>query len=601
MSRLADPSLLAALMLLTAIIGGYAGALVRVPRVVGYLVGGVVLQYLLGYVEVRFTGSADEHFLTSSVNDLHGIQTLALGLIMFSIGDVFEARHFRAIAPRLLPISLAKLVCVFVLTGGGCAAIALLTSELSTAAAISLGLLFGTVGIATAPAATLMVLREYEAKGPNSDAVLTMTAMNNVVCIVLFHVAFMVLTYTGLIESSFGEGRWLWLDLLLTSIGSAALGVVIGFVFSVIYVRLTIADFMLIFLGVLMLLGVFRDTLAETLHLSYSFLLTSLFIGATFANITPDQQPFHNALRSFSGPIFSLFFVMAGFELHIDELAHAKMLGLGYIVFRIAGKLLGAWWGARRTQHAEYVAELGVGMLCQAGVAIGLATFVESTWGADVDGVFKPHPAAKMFQTVVFGSVVIFELFGPIALKRLAIVSGEVKAVTLLRRRRTPGEARESILRAAWDAVVGILAPPEKSKKRDVETLRVKHIMRANVKVLQSSSSFDDVLSFVEKSKHNHFPVVNEEGAYVGMIHYGDLRNIIYAPHFRDLVTAIDLARSDSPTTTRDAPLREVLDVFHGADLGCMAVLEAGDSRRVVGILEQRDLLLALRVDARPK
>lgn len=597
MTQLADPALLAALMLLAAIVGGYGGALLRVPRVVGFLMGGVVLHYVLVFLEAGRLDAALPGQFQSAVGHLHSVRTVALGLIMFAIGNVFEAKHVHTVGPRLVRLSVMKLICVLGLVGGGCTALALLTQGLGLGGAVALGLLLAVAAVATAPAATLLVLREYEAKGSNSDAILTMTAINNVVCIVLFHVIFILLSWSGLIESSYSTGRWLWLDLLITAVGSIALGVAVGFALSVIYIRLTIADFMLLFLAVLVVLGVFRDMLSEHWHLSYSFLLTALFIGSTFANITPDQEPFHNALRTFSAPIFALFFVLAGFELHIGDLLHVGWIGVAYIVLRSVGKGVGGLLGMRWLGTHEYTPLLGLGMLCQAGVAIGLAAFVATTWGQVADGRFVPHPAAEAFQTIILGAVVIFELFGPIALKQVAVRAGEVKGVTLLRRRRTPGHADEPVLHQAWEALVRTFSSSERKPKCPVQGVLAKDIMRSNVKLLPAAARFDEVLHFAEASRYNHFPVAGEGGEYVGLIHYADLRHILYAPEMRQLITATDLARTDSPTVTRDTPLRQILDTFHDSDLGSIAVLEPGPSRRVVGMIEQRDVLLAVRAD----
>ncbi len=596
MTGLADPALLAALMLLAAILGGYGGALVRVPRVVGYLLAGVALHYGLLYLNTgRLHGALSAEF-EIAVGHLTSVRTVALGLIMFSMGNVFEAQHIHAVAPRVLRLTLTKLICVVVLVGAGCTGLAFLAQGYVLNEAVSLGLLLGLAAIATAPAATLLVLREYEAKGTNSDAILTMTAINNVVCIVLFHLAFIVLSWSGLIESGYSTGRWLWLDLLVTSLGSIGLGVAIGLLFSVIYIKITIADFMLLFLGVLVVLGVFRDSLSEHWHLSYSYLLTCLFVGATFANTTPDQEPFHHALRTFAGPIFALFFVLAGFQLHIGDLLHVGWVGLAYIVLRIVGKVLGGWLGVRWLHGAEYTPQIGMGMLCQAGVAIGLAAFVATTWGTFEGGVFVPHPAAAAFQTIILGAVVVYELVGPIALKQVVVRSGEVKAVTLLRRRRTPGHQAESVWEQAWEALVRTFSSGGRKIPRAEYKLLARHIMRSNVKLLSAAARFDEVLHFAEGSRFNHFPVVEDDGSYVGMVHYADLRHIIYAPHIRNLVTATDLARTDTPTVTRDTAVDQVFDLFHDTDLGSIAVVEA-ESKRVVGMVEQRDLLMAVRAD----
>lgn len=601
MQHFTDPALLIALMLLAAILGGYGGVAARVPRVVGFLIGGLVLSQLLEYgagFETPF-GNAAKH-VADSADIVNGIKTLALGLIMISIGGVFEVEHLKITGPRLVKLSIVKLTATFVCVGGGCWLVAALTDALPANTALPFALLLGIVGLATAPAATLFVLREYEAKGPTSESILALTGLNNILCIVAFHAAFLLLTTAGWIESGYGTGRWLWLDLLLTTVGSVALGVILGFLFSLLYAKVTVADFMLIFIAAIVMLGAFRDILSQNFHLSYNFLLTCLFLGATFANITPDQQAFHASVRTLAGPIFAIFFVFAGFELHLEDLPNLGLVGITYIFMRIVGKIVGGWWGVRWTRSGgEINPHIGWGMLCQAGVAIGLADFLAGTWGdVDAAGVFSPHPAARSFETIVLASVVVFEIIGPIALRWVALRSGEVKAVTLLRRRRTPGNDRDSLLGITWQALLRTASFGKYGARRPTAPtgqIQVRHIMRSNVKVLAASAPFDEVLRFVENSRHNHFPVVEEDGRYAGMIHYSDLRNMLYEPGLRELVTAVDLARESALWVSLDTPIEKLLDTFKDRDFGSLAVLDDAENRQVVGLVEQRDLLVTIR------
>jgi len=126
------------------------------------------------------------------------------------------------------------------------------------------------------------------------------------------------------------------------------------------------------------------------------------------------------------------------------------------------------------------------------------------------------------------------------------------------------------------------------------EPLQVRHLMRTNVKCIPVSAKFDEVLRVMEQSRFDHFPVVDDDGGLVGVIHYSDLRNFIYDPVLADLVTAQDLCNPDTPAVYVDTPLGEVLSVFEGRDMGWLPVVAGPDSRQVVGIIEQRDLLNAL-------
>ena len=594
-TRSLDPGLLLGLLLLAAIVGGYSARLLRIPRVVGFLVAGVVLRCILtaGYAHSGNAAGAKE-LLAGAAEPLAVIKTLALGLIMFTIGNVFEAKHIKTVGSRVLKISLLEAACVIALVGTACAVVWTITSSAAKSECLAAGLLLGVVALATAPAATLLVLREYDAKGPVSDTLLTLTAINNTVSIILFHSLFLLLSAAGIIASAAGGDRILWLDLVLTSVGSVVLGCLLGFLFSVLYSKITLAEFLLVFFGVLLGLGVGAEALSASLHLSFNFLLICLFLGAVFTNITLNSGPFYESLRTMAAPIFAAFFVIAGYELHIEDLTSLGWLGGFYVLFRIAGKYVGVrlgvrWadWSAERRLHS------GLGMLCQAGVAIGLADFISDAWVIPTAEGYGPHPLAVHFKTVVLGSIVVFEMLGPVVLKSVVKSAGEVKAITLLRRRRSVPAEGDSITRLTWDALLRTFGLRRTSADKTADDPRVRHIMRSNVKFLRASARLDEVLHFVESSRFNHFPVVDEAGDFVGMIHFADLRGMLYDPHLRDLVTAVDLACPDDMVPA-DMPLADLLERFKASDVGSLVVVESGDSRRVVGLVEQRDLLRVL-------
>jgi CIC family chloride channel protein len=120
--------------------------------------------------------------------------------------------------------------------------------------------------------------------------------------------------------------------------------------------------------------------------------------------------------------------------------------------------------------------------------------------------------------------------------------------------------------------------------------------MRSNVKCIPADATFDEVLHFVEQSRHNHFLVVNEQDDLVGVIHFSHIREIIYDPFLSRLMTAIDLVMPNPQTVHADMPMEEALQVFRAGDIGSVPVVEAPGSRRVVGIVEQRDLLRTLHL-----
>ena len=588
------PGLLFGLMLVAAIVGGYLARWVHVPRVVGFLLGGVALQFALSQAFDLGADSSAAAVLRESGEPLHAIKDLALGLILFTIGGVFERSRFRSAKARVLRISAHEITFVVVLVFVGCGAIALLTQRAhGIAENLALALLLATAAIATAPAATLFVLQEYESKGPITDTILGLTGVNNVVCIVTFYAAFLALAAVGWITTSGDIAGQMWLALAVTTLGSVACGIVFGTMIAIFHAKLPLAETLLVFFALFILLGAGENWLLEhNRGLSFNFLLTALVTGGVFANVAIDSQRLSTALRTFGAPLFAGFFVMAGYDLHLDELAHMGWLGAGYVIFRFLGKRFGSARGVRKARAPERAeGRLGEALLCQAAVVIGLASFVEQYWDSEL---------ATRFSTIILGSVVVFELAGPLLIKRCVVHGGEVKAATLLRRGgASPGTM--SLLRLTLRALVNMFGFRRDADGGEAEALLVKHIMRSNVQFIPASATLDEVLHFIERSTYSHFPVISDEGVFAGVIHFSDVRDVIYDPMVRDLVTAVDLIDPDSPTVPSDMSLNDLLDVFSKENVGVLPVTEPDGGTHVVGVVEQRDLLRALHLPPRSR
>jgi CBS domain-containing protein len=123
--------------------------------------------------------------------------------------------------------------------------------------------------------------------------------------------------------------------------------------------------------------------------------------------------------------------------------------------------------------------------------------------------------------------------------------------------------------------------------------------MRTNVQFIRASATFDDVLHFIERSTYAHFPVVHEDGSFAGVIHFSDVRDVIYDPTLLTLVTAVDLADPDSHTVPPGMTLADLLKAFSRENVGVLPVAEQAGSKRIVGVVEQRDLLRALHLPQR--
>ena len=522
-----------------------------------------------------------------AIEPLQAIKDLGLGLILFSIGSVFEARHVRAVGVRVFKVVLGEsgltAVLVFIATFVAGMVVA---REQGVGTVFSFALLLGLASMATAPAATMFTLSEYEAKGPVTDTILSVTGMNNVVCLVAFHIAFLVLGATGLLGVRDISGTRLVYELVLTIFGSVILGFALGLLVCLAHARLRLAETLLITFATLLVLGAGEHWLFARFGLSYNFLLTSLSMGAVFANVAIDPQRLEQAVRTMGYPILVGFFVIAGFELHLSELKSLGLIGIAYVASRFAGKVIGARLGLRWAGRAGEVHPwFGTALLCQAAVVIGLADFVRKEWTHEWAG--------PSFAATVLGSVVIFEMCGPLLVKWIAVRSGEVKVMTLLRH---PNRAAggDSIASITWRAFLRMLGMDPSRRTTDGVDLRVRHVMRTNIKCVPASAPFDEVLHMVEQSRYNHFPVIDEDGLLVGVIHFSDIRGLIYNPDLCDLVAAADLANPDTQAVAQDTPLTELLEIFQQGDVGSLPVVEESGEARVLGIVEQRDVLRAL-------
>jgi CBS domain-containing protein len=264
-------------------------------------------------------------------------------------------------------------------------------------------------------------------------------------------------------------------------------------------------------------------------------------------------------------------------------LVEIGLVGGAYIACRIIGKTLGAHLGLKWSKAlTDQRPVIGAALLCQAAVVIGLADFVENYWS---------DPWAERFVSVALGSIVVFEVCGPLLTKLVAKNAGEVKAVTLLRRTSNESLGTLSALSLSWRALLRTVGLGRRRTNTNDEPLQARHVMRTTIKSIPADADFSDVLKFIEHSRFNHFPVVDENQELVGVIHFSDIRGVIYDPLLSKLITAVDVASTDSHAVPADLPLDDLLRVFQEGDVGSVPVVESQGSRTVVGIVEQRDVL----------
>ena len=435
---------------------------------------------------------------------------------------------------------------------------------------ISAAVLIGIIAIATAPAATLLVIREYESEGPVTDLVFALVGLNNLAAIVLFNIfSFVLLNAEGSI-----------LGVVHSVFSPALLGLAGGLVVSIWAQKLqTAAELQLLLLGV---------TLANVsaMHLWHiDFFLSCFVAGLVIVNSSPKATRLFQALKGVEYPMYVLFFIIAGASLHFDALEHIGLLGIVYIVMRSIGKAFGSWAGARLAGFGLIERRwLGYALLAQAGVAIGLSQSLANMWP---DG-------GQAIQMIILGSVVVFELGGPIAVRQALVRAGEVPVLTLIAK-SSPESALEGMHHVVeyFRHSIGV---PTGHKIDNAGDILVQHVMRRNVETIREDMTFNEILKFISHSKYDRFPITGRDGNYLGVVDYQDIRDILVDDMLKKLVVARDLIKPEPLTITPERRLGEVLEIFHiHSNISYLPVVTGDETKRLIGIVSQNDVLAAFR------
>ncbi len=386
--------------------------LLNLPAVTAYLVCGLLLgPYLLGALDITGIG-----FTTpESVSRLDIISQTALGFIAFTIGNEFRVAQLKAMGRQAITVGIFQAVFTTALVDAALVALHFANPELIS---ISSAITLGAIAAATAPAATLMVVRQYKADGPLTKLLLLVVAIDDAVGLVLFSASFGV---ASALESGAISILTVLVEPVVEIVLSLALG---GFAGWVLYwvekyfhsrsKRLSISiGFVLLTVGLSM-----AEFEAGGVRCGFSLLLVCMMTGTVFCNICDFSEELMSRVDGWTAPLFVLFFVLSGAELNLGILANPLVLLIGavYIISRSLGKYLGSYASCAATGCSEKITKhLGITLLPQAGVALGMALTAQQLAGGAV------------VRSVVLFSVLVYELVGPALTKRSLIAAGEIR------------------------------------------------------------------------------------------------------------------------------------------------------------------------------
>jgi Kef-type K+ transport system membrane component KefB/CBS domain-containing protein len=531
-----------------------------VPRVTVYLLVGLALGPHGALRWLDAGGSAAQFLLgPAAQGPLRALTPVALGFILFQIGAHFRLEVFRREGPRVLTVSAAEI---------GLTALLVAAAVYGGTGDWRLATVAPALAMATAPSATLVTLREIEAEGPASRCLVLCVGQNNIAALLAFPL---------LVSLAFGVGHPLAAVgfVLAALVGGAVIGLVGAVWLESISGRRELVLFGL--LVVLATLGLGHGIRTGGTELG---MLGCFAAGMALANGSPHAEPLFRYLENTVYPLYVLFFIAAGRGLHVEALAGAGALGVLFVAARGAGKWAGtraglelAGWGERLPR------DLGAGLMCQAGVALGLATALAEA---------VPDPTAQL-RHVVVASVVVFELVGPWLVRRTAVRAGEVKLANLYSHPEATGPDALRWVGIEIRRNLGLLRAGGEPRT-DGPTVR--HAMRRRPTTVPETLPFERVLKLLGEAGAELLPVVNAEGRLRGIISYDEVKNALYDPALRGLVIAGDLTSPVDDPLEPETPLSAALERM---DLHRVQSWPVTEGDRLLGLVRRSDLYALLR------
>ena len=376
--------------------------LFNLPNVTGYLIAGILVgPYCINLL------SAD------NLSDISFISTIALGFIAFSIGGEFKIDSIKRLGGKVLTITFLQAFGAVALVMSSLFVVQAIDPTLISTPAI---LLLSAIATATAPAATLMVVRQYKAKGPVTETLLPVVAFDDAIGLIVFAICFgvaKVLAGGGEITAKAIALNPLLEIVLSLGIG-CVLGIILAFVCNLFKSRANRLSAMVA--TVLIAVGLCQ---IEILGVHMSSLLICMMVGAAFTNARKDAVIILDGQERWTPPLFMLFFVISGATLDLTIIPYIGVIGVVYIVFRSLGKYSGAFLGGLVTKADKNVKNyLGITLLPQAGVAIGMAQTVA--------GEPALQTISQSIVTVILCATLFYEIVGPLLTKICLQKAGDI-------------------------------------------------------------------------------------------------------------------------------------------------------------------------------
>jgi Kef-type K+ transport system membrane component KefB len=521
----------------------------HIPQVVGCIIVGILLGDVF-------------HVITpTTIESLEPFTMFALGLIGFMIGAELRADIFKKYGRQFFIILFSQGLGAFVpvmITGSAIVWLALpsivenIGASERVQTSLAMGLLFGAIASATAPAATANVLWEYKTRGPLTAAVLAIVALDDALALLLYRAA-----ATGA-KALMGTGQSSMLNTTLILLAEIFGAILLGFLAGVLlyyllkFVRAEDKTLEFAISCLLLVVGISMIPKIEPI-------LPAMAFGVTIANLMPRRsKSTFGLVKKFSPPVYTTFFVLAGAHMHFGKLGFWMLIMIGvYTLFRATGKIFGSWFGARYSGAAAVVRKyLGICLLPQAGVAIGLAILASQQFNKVLG-----HIIIMVIMTATF----LMEILGPMLVKVGVKKAGEV----------------------------GLNITEEDL----IETYSVADIMDTKMPVISTGMSLSEVINLVSNTDSFYYPVVDNDNKPIGAITLDNIRNTFATQELNDWLVALDIMEPVIATVTPNMPLSEALEKTSRLDIEHLPVVASAEDNKFVGVLNCRGVHRSLSAE----
>ncbi len=529
------------------VLGGAFGArlfqILRIPQVVGCIVTGILLGDVLGIITPR------------TIEALEPFTMFALGLIGFMIGAELRSDIFKKYGKQFFIILFSQGMGAFVLVTLGTSIVAWfilpfmlqdITAVNRLYISIAMGLVLGAIASATAPAATVNVLWEYKTRGPLTAAVLAIVALDDALALLLYRGA-----ATGA-KALMGTGQGSVFGTIVILLAEIVGAVVLGFLAAVVLyflLKFVKAEDKILEFAISCLLLVVGVSMIPKIDP----ILPAMTLGITIANLMPRQSKgTFRLVEKFSPPIYISFFVLAGAHMEFGKVTFWIVIMIAiYVLCRAAGKMAGSWFGAEFSKAPIVVRKyLGICLLPQAGVAIGLAILASQQFGTNLG-----HAIIMVVMTATF----LMEIFGPMFVK-----VGVKKA----------GEVGMNI-----------------TEEDLIKTYKVEDVMDPEPVTILQDVPLQQILEVFSKTDTVYYPVVDTESRIVGVITIPDIKEMFANREVAGWLLACDVAEPMTDKTTPNTPLEDAIEHMRRFDLEYLPVVTQDDDNKLVGILGYHNTL----------